>query len=461
MIVFDTNAVNLLNPEGPQADIIRKLRESGHHRVAVPWIVLEEMAAHKARLYPEKHQSAVNVLNKLREVLPWALESSLEPLDLERFLGHWRDTYRDIFEVIDTSGDAACRALAREAMALPPAKRDKNQSAGARDAAIWFSILEFLRQNPQEQVCFVTANTNDFGDGSAYNYPMNEDVRGLEDRLTRLTDFGMVVSHFTTEVSGRDAETAADDLLKSSPIQSRLVQAAVEYLRSPIGFAGTDAFGNAVQWRSWMTLPDAELLSIKDVVGHEIEGDIWYTAEARWLLYGVAADGDGAQNIACVWEVKLLFSASDEDQAPTLLAFGDPSLPDMSDGRCVEALEKLRKRVDGEGLRALANLSAHSSAVGSYWAQQMAANLPRFDFTGIVPSVNVAELMGANLPRFDFTGIVPSVKPKQEDVSGAPEKEGASNSSSDDDAETRDDDQAEPHNDDQVEPKDDEEAEED
>ncbi|KJK34052.1 hypothetical protein UK15_37750 [Streptomyces variegatus] len=50
MIIFDTNAVNLLPPEGPRADIIRKLGQSGHHRVAVPWMVLEEMAAHQAQL---------------------------------------------------------------------------------------------------------------------------------------------------------------------------------------------------------------------------------------------------------------------------------------------------------------------------------------------------------------------------------------------------------------------------
>ncbi|MEV0912488.1 hypothetical protein [Streptomyces hokutonensis] len=69
---------------------IRKLRQSKHHKVAVPWMVLEEMAAHQAHLYPVKHQSVLNTLEKLRDILPWELESSLEPLDLERYLDHWR-----------------------------------------------------------------------------------------------------------------------------------------------------------------------------------------------------------------------------------------------------------------------------------------------------------------------------------------------------------------------------------
>ncbi|MFF2721416.1 hypothetical protein [Streptomyces sp. NPDC058011] len=130
MIIFDTNAVNLLSPSSSRADLIRKLRQSGHHRVAVPWMVLEEMAAHKARHYPDRHQAVLNSLAKLEADLPWKPESSLEPLDLERFLDYWRDEYRKIFEVIETSDAAIRRGFQREAMALPPAKRVKDHSEG-------------------------------------------------------------------------------------------------------------------------------------------------------------------------------------------------------------------------------------------------------------------------------------------------------------------------------------------
>lgn len=175
MIIFDTNAVNLIPADGPAADIVRKLRASGRHRAAVPWMVMEELAAHQAQLYPVKHQSAVRVLEKLNEVVPWELESSLEPLNTERLLNHWRSTYGEIFEVIETSGDAARRALSRESMGLLPAKpRQPGKNGlpgGARDVAIWFSILEFLKNNPEEQVHFVTNNTTDFGDGNTYQYP--------------------------------------------------------------------------------------------------------------------------------------------------------------------------------------------------------------------------------------------------------------------------------------------------
>ncbi|BCW77861.1 hypothetical protein NicSoilB11_41860 (plasmid) [Arthrobacter sp. NicSoilB11] len=412
--------MNLLPPSGPRADIIRKLRESGHHRIAVPWMVLEEMAAHQAAFYPDRHKSVVTALQKLRELLPWELESSLEPLDLERLLNHWRDAYREIFEVIEMSGDIARRALAREAMSLPPAKRNKDHSEGARDVAIWFSILEFLNENPEEHVFFVTSNTNDFGDGTAYPYPMDEDVRGLEGRLTRLADFDQVVSRFTKEVSGEAAETAAGDLLRSFPIQSRLAQTAVEILTSPTGFVGVGPTDGVVQWRSWITPPEAELLSVTDVVGHEIEGDIWYTAKARWLLYGLATDGNDTQSIACAWEVKVLFSASKEDQTPTLLTPGEPSLPDMGDERCAEALKRLKGRAADVARRSVASMSAQSSATGSYLAQQMAAAMPKYDIAGLMGTANLAQQMAAAMPKLDVAGLLPTANLAQQMAAAMP-----------------------------------------
>lgn len=389
LIIFDTNALNLLPHDGPRADIIRKLRESGHHRVAVPWMVLEEMAAHKAKLYPVKHQSAVTVLRKLQAELPWELQSSLEPLDLERLLNHWRGVYGKIFEVIETSGDVALRALAREAMALPPAKRAKDHSEGARDVAIWFSILEFLKANPDQHVCFVTDNSTDFGDGTLYPYPMDEDIQGMEDRLTRLADFNEVIARFTKDVSGQDAEAAADRLLRSMAIRSQVAETAVEILSSATGFVGLGGVDGTVRWQAWVAAPETELLTLTEVTGHEIEGDVWYTAKAQWLLYG-AVDGSSedvdAEYIACVWETKVLFSAGEEDQTPTLLRQDPPSLPDTGDERCMDILRKLKANSAEAAQRAFDLLSAHSSGAAAYIAQQMAAR----------PAATIAQIAGAN-----------------------------------------------------------------
>ncbi|MFJ9909895.1 PIN domain-containing protein [Streptomyces sp. NPDC101152] len=195
----------------------------------------------------------MNSLDKLREILPWELKSSLESLDLERFLDYWRHAYGEIFEVIETSDAAIRRAYQREAMALPPAKRNKDRSEGGRDAAIWFSILDFLEQNPDQHVYFVTDNTSDFGDGTTYPYPMNEDIRGLENRLTRLDNFAQVVSKFTQEVSGKDAETAAAKLLASPSVRNGVAEAA-SGLSTLSGYTGLGD-GDAVLVRPWTSRP--------------------------------------------------------------------------------------------------------------------------------------------------------------------------------------------------------------
>ncbi|MFG2376929.1 PIN domain-containing protein [Streptomyces sp. NPDC048504] len=381
MIIFDTNAVHLLPPEGPRADIIRKLRQSKHHRVAVPWMVLEEMAAHQAHLYPVKHQSVLNALEKLRDILPWELESSVESLDLERYLDHWREVYGEIFEVIETSDGAIRRAFQREAMALPPTKRGKDHSEGGRDAAIWFSVLEFLEQNPDQHVHFVTNNSKDFTDGTGFPYPMNDDIRGMEDRLVFLRDFDQVVSRFTREVSGTEAEAAAGELLRSLPVRERVSQTAVEVLSSPAGFAGLGTAGVGVEWREWLASPEVDLLSVTDVKGHEIEGDVWYTAKASWLLYGLAFNGEeaSAHYIACVWHMKVLFSATEGDTAPTLLATEEPSPPDTDDEPCMRILQDLKKRATGAAADAKQSLLAAQSSVERVVTEQLPPSVRTLD----------------------------------------------------------------------------------
>ncbi|MFD7555497.1 PIN domain-containing protein [Streptomyces sp. NPDC059835] len=379
MIIFDTNAVNLLSPSSPRADLIRKLRQSKHHRVAVPWMVLEEMAAHQARLYPEKYHAVLNSLAKLRAFLPWDPESSLEPLELERLLGHWRDAYSEIFEVIPTSDAAIRRGFQREAIALPPAKRVKDRSEGGRDAAIWFSVLEFLEQNPDEQVWFVTDNSSDFGDGSAYRYPMNEDVRGLEDRITLLKDFDQVVSHFTKEVSGADAEAAAVELLRSTSVRDRVAQTAMD-LSSLTGFVGLGDGETTAEWYAWLAQPEVELLTVTDVTGHEIESDVWYTANARWLLYGPAVDGVEAPvgYVACVWSMKVLFSARDSE-APTLLTSEEPSPPDTDDESCMRILRALKKQAADIVAAAKRRAAAVHTPAERLLAEQLAPSLAKLD----------------------------------------------------------------------------------
>ncbi|MEU5958829.1 PIN domain-containing protein, partial [Streptomyces sp. NPDC047525] len=412
MIIFDTNAFNLVPPDGVKADIVRKLRRSGHQRVAVPWMVLEELAAHQSRHYPNQYLGVLNALAKLRSAVPWELESALEPIDVGRFLDHWRAAYADVFEVIQASGDVALKALSREAMALPPAKRCEkgDHSQGARDVVIWFSILGFLEDNPDEHVYFVTNNTNDFGDGTVYKYPMDEDVRGLEDRLTRLTDFNEVVATFTTEVSGESVEAAAEELLRSKAMREQVAQTAVEALDSAVGFPGLGASDAEIAWRTWLAAPAVELLSLKNVTGHKIDQHVWYTADVEWLLYGsaVSDDGESALSVACVWRMKILFSTDEKDESPTILS-GSPLMPDTADAGCMNAVRSLRRAADrlasrvAGGLTGTRNVSASTTSAAT---AQFLASLPKTDLSTIGAYQNASRALAASLPKLDSSGLL-------------------------------------------------------
>ncbi|MGA4902954.1 PIN domain-containing protein [Streptomyces griseoincarnatus] len=412
MIIFDANAFNLVSPDSVKADIIRKIRKSGHQRVGVPWMVLEELAAHMSRHYPAQYMSTLRVLEKLRNAVPWELESTLEPIDVERLLDHWRAAYADVFEVIETSGEVALKALAREAMALPPAKRCEkgDHSQGARDVAIWFSILEFLKENPDEHVYFVTANTSDFGDGTVYKYPMDEDVRGLEHRLKRLKDFNDVVTTFTTEVSVESAAAAAEELLRSDVMREQVAQTAVEALDSEAGFPGLGASDTEIVWRTWLAAPDVELLSVENVRGHEIDQHVWYTADVEWLLYGsaVSDDGESALSVACVWRMRILFSTDEKEESPTILS-GAPCVPDTADERCMsivqrlrQAAERLASRVTG-GLAAAQELSASTASAAT---ARLLTSLPKTDLAAISAYQSTIRALTARQTSLDLSELI-------------------------------------------------------
>ncbi|ANS62287.1 hypothetical protein SLINC_0063 [Streptomyces lincolnensis] len=122
-----------------------------------------------------------------------------------------------------------------------------------------------------------------------------------------------------------------------------------------------------------MSQPEVELLSVTDVTGHEIENDVWYTANAQWLLYGLAVDEVEAPvgYIACVWSMKVLFSARD-DEAPTLLTSEEPSPPDTGDESCMRIAQRLARKMVADQLALIDNPVQRL-------AQQMAASMPKLD----------------------------------------------------------------------------------
>jgi hypothetical protein len=142
MIIFDTSAVNLLNRKSTRWDLLRAVKQSGLE-LGIPWMVCEELIAHQALPYIEAFQMATVAINKLNKRNQWGNQLRKLPNEIEQARSYWRNQYEELFQILETSGEAARQALSREANCQKPANVDPQNKGGARDAAIWPSVVDF------------------------------------------------------------------------------------------------------------------------------------------------------------------------------------------------------------------------------------------------------------------------------------------------------------------------------
>jgi hypothetical protein len=345
VIVFDTNAIRLLDPEGEKASLLRVIKKAGIQDVAVPWMVLEELVAQRAVLYRQAWSNAIDALAKLSTLQPWPLNVEVGAEASDDVREYWRQQYRELFEVLPTSEQALRAAVIREANRLPPAK-DNDKKEGARDVAIWLSVVDYLNANPDEEVYFVTNNTKDFGDGSLWPHPMDQDLDEMDDRLIMVKTFEEVISRFTDSVETPD-KSAITDLLNAPRNLHTIAKSALNRLRtepddrygsgvlasrmSPfdkrLGALSTVAF--------FSTTPLTSLLSVADVSGHRIGDEHWYTAEVDWLCVGPAYvlpayPQTGIELVACQWRTRVLLSGSASDRITLLSSVSTSPLEDAT-----------------------------------------------------------------------------------------------------------------------------------
>ncbi|MEV5309147.1 PIN domain-containing protein [Streptomyces sp. NPDC052610] len=349
MIILDTSILFRTTLRHANADLIRTIRAAGVEEVAVPWTVMEELAAQKTIAYRDKHAAARAALGALQEDTPWRLPQNLPSLDLERVREHWRKEFAELVDVLPVSESVLQESLFREANALAPCKRvsvkgqDKPEKVGARDVSIWLTAVEYARNNEDETVYFVSRNTTDFGDGSpgSYQYPMDRDVRDLGDRFVHYTSLDDVVKKFTEETEVNEdglrailvdnqtliAHEAWEDMrfLPSTgdPMAANFmlctVHPGLELSGEPVGDGGrTVSLG-------WLMQPDAKLESVKDVSAYRIGDHVWCTATTRWLLSGTAALAQMRMSRAVTaWEIRVLLNTTNPSSPLYILRTDQP-----------------------------------------------------------------------------------------------------------------------------------------
>ncbi|WP_158718447.1 MULTISPECIES: PIN domain-containing protein [Streptomyces] len=308
VIILDTNAVHDLDPHGSQADLIRMLRKTGMD-IRVPWVVLEELTAHK--LY--EYQRAFGLMLKRHEEL-----ANLEPnlsgpvpeFKEEVFADHWREQYADVFATIPTSESALKAAVLREAACMRPAKMEKTNKSGGRDVAVWFSILDYMKQHPKARISFITNNTSDFGEPEAWPFPLNVDL-GIESaRIKQFPSIQEVLREFTQEKTPADG--IADELkhrLESDMSLTTVARAAWRRLAPMHGMRPTKEIPEDVRLGS-------RLKSMGTVECRSIGDSLWHWVRVEWEIYLYSLRIDPP--FTATWDTSILFPADQHKEISVL-----------------------------------------------------------------------------------------------------------------------------------------------
>ncbi|MGW8603002.1 PIN domain-containing protein [Streptomyces sp. NPDC055893] len=364
MIILDANILKSISLRGSDAEMLRTLRAVGVERVAAPWIAMEEIAAQQALSYRQKHEAAVAAMDVLRKATPWGMVHGPDHYEADLVRDHWRGRYSEVAEVLETPAAAYQAAMYRETNVLAPCKTvntGKNKT-GARDAAIWLTAVDYAKTHPTETVYFVSNNTEDFGDGSSFPFPMDEDIKGIEDRFFLFTSLDAVLTRFAKEVPAEADDLPA--LLMSLGSRQAVMRAAWHSrTRWHRGFGVLLVDGEAPRplriqhWAPHVLQMD----SVKDVSAREIDGHKWTTATVRWLAVEDARVRRRVSGrIAYAWETRVLLSPTAADPSlrvldsrpPTPVAHEEiPHLPAITTESAVELLRSGAATVSGAELQ--------------------------------------------------------------------------------------------------------------
>lgn len=157
-IFLDTNALPLESHIGSlRFSIIRAIAHQRSHTIFVPSLALEEAVAKRQRDLETAARDLERTLDRLRKLGVKVDSPPLQsPADTAE---QWRKDLMAQVNIIETSDRASSQALLREVCRLRPAREGK----GARDAAIWITVLDAHRKL-NEISYFLSNNTKDFAD---------------------------------------------------------------------------------------------------------------------------------------------------------------------------------------------------------------------------------------------------------------------------------------------------------
>jgi hypothetical protein len=149
-----------------------------NQQLVLPELVADEAEAQLGRELQSAVDSYEAAEHALQDLFPVEY-THVEPYpDVQGRLAVWRTLRDEVFRVAPMQPNDAVEGLRREIHGVPPAKprRGRKPGAGARDVALWLTLVRDHRQRGQESH-FVTTNT-DFLDGDQLKHLLQQDLEG-------------------------------------------------------------------------------------------------------------------------------------------------------------------------------------------------------------------------------------------------------------------------------------------
>lgn len=129
-------------------------------------VVIDECVNKFSETIARRRIEILHAVNELKKAVGQEFLISIPDYQLEEWVSSYRSTIEQIFEgegsYILPYPEVSHEEIVHRAM-RGTKPYNKGKKDGYRDTLIWFSILEELKNEPDKDICIVTANLSDFG----------------------------------------------------------------------------------------------------------------------------------------------------------------------------------------------------------------------------------------------------------------------------------------------------------
>lgn len=222
-IFLDTNVLPLESNIGSlRFSIIRAIAHQRGHAIFVPSLALEEAVAKRQRDIESAARDLEHTLDRLGKL---GIKVNIPPLqNAADITEQWRKDLASQVNIIETPDAASSQALLREVHRLRPARDGR----GARDSAIWITVLEKHR-HLNEISYFLSNNTKDFADPNDKSR-LHPDLAGECASITYQLYYCATASDLLAQLGEKLATPLTKNMLADD---EAIISAIVDYMSRP------------------------------------------------------------------------------------------------------------------------------------------------------------------------------------------------------------------------------------